>query len=931
MGNNRTSDIMISLSCYITYYTSYYFISDGNTNSENLNLTDLNLKKLKLSEEDALALSYLTPGLSRRIQKQLLAQLAPSEARKLSRTLSMRNSSDDKTVSREDRLRPESVERYGNTLPRRLSVENTYKKNDAKTNLLNKTSVMEDDLSISTKPNKSLLPVKSTSSELNQKSLKRLKSPNLVEAKPSYSMLSPDSSTSESLSTKPDDFSTCSDSSRLSKSLSPTTSRSFTRSTSGNENGKSDLHYKSSSNKRSSRFLRPDFYDPPKDANYYLREKKEREMETQKILKEIRDKRKSRFRENSTSRETILGNVSKEEEDSVDTESTDNLLKNVSNNIKNLESSVQGIHDYVNVSSENEKNQTVNIPDYVNINVNGEESPVLKKPYVSKIARPKSYPTESHKDKEKRSKIKDTDLAKSKPTKSKKQEKTEYSKNKFLQTIENKFEKLRSFSNSPTSVSSEEARIKDDKKSSVEDTIKRLREQSLPRTLDHCSTESGLIKRAVSVEDLSCSDPKQLQASRKSVTKILNLFKKYEDKGTKKVEKTLKTKKGKDDTRNTKKSSKHKNGQLIQDKTDKDDNKSVGAVSVISNVLEHQSDKNNENSKPIKEKEIKVFEENCAQEGIPSVIEPETKKAERPRSLLLDRVKQFQPSYNGARSDNNLSSTTKEIKSRSSKLPITSFRRSLNLENTHIDPPKFYNNSELKTSEEVGTKIADRNNLKLDFSLLPCNTNSIPSTSSADRRLAKDGKEIPNSNTSTEDISMFLSPCEDNVSCDSWSICSDYHTQDLTSLISPNNHFYSADENESVSDRIRRKSFYTRFNEKKRPRKSTIGSYRDLDLYKDMTCRKSNYRSYNCSFLDRSSVELESPKDNKLYYGAITPEPLVKNYNRYTRSNSVLTNYDYVNMPNRYQTYRRASSVYASDSEDNNTLDDLSSAGKNRM
>ncbi|KAJ8944883.1 hypothetical protein NQ318_020939 [Aromia moschata] len=56
-----------------------HIYEDDMSKNENLNLADLDLKKLKLSEEDALALSYLTPGLSRRIQKQLLSQLAPSE------------------------------------------------------------------------------------------------------------------------------------------------------------------------------------------------------------------------------------------------------------------------------------------------------------------------------------------------------------------------------------------------------------------------------------------------------------------------------------------------------------------------------------------------------------------------------------------------------------------------------------------------------------------------------------------------------------------------------------------------------------------------------------------------------------------------------------------------------------------------------------
>lgn len=43
--------------------------------------------------------------------------------------------------------------------------------------------------------------------------------------------------------------------------------------------------------RRVSRFLRSDFFDPPPDENLYERHRKEREMETQKILREIREKK----------------------------------------------------------------------------------------------------------------------------------------------------------------------------------------------------------------------------------------------------------------------------------------------------------------------------------------------------------------------------------------------------------------------------------------------------------------------------------------------------------------------------------------------------------------------------------------------------------------------------------------------------------------
>lgn len=45
------------------------------------------------------------------------------------------------------------------------------------------------------------------------------------------------------------------------------------------------------SHRRVSRFLRPDFFDTPREESLYVRDKKEKELETQKILKEIRQKK----------------------------------------------------------------------------------------------------------------------------------------------------------------------------------------------------------------------------------------------------------------------------------------------------------------------------------------------------------------------------------------------------------------------------------------------------------------------------------------------------------------------------------------------------------------------------------------------------------------------------------------------------------------
>ncbi|KAH8267308.1 hypothetical protein KR018_005193 [Drosophila ironensis] len=63
------------------------------TNSEEpLDLADLDLSRLRLSKKDLETLSSITPGLPKCFQEQLLAKLPPTQARKLSRTLSVQTS-----------------------------------------------------------------------------------------------------------------------------------------------------------------------------------------------------------------------------------------------------------------------------------------------------------------------------------------------------------------------------------------------------------------------------------------------------------------------------------------------------------------------------------------------------------------------------------------------------------------------------------------------------------------------------------------------------------------------------------------------------------------------------------------------------------------------------------------------------------------------
>lgn len=862
---------------------------------ENLNLADLDLKKLNLSEEESMALSYLTPALTRRMQKQLLAQLAPSEVRKLHRTLSSRNSSDNNPYEPSRKasslLNRRSVDRLSSTLPRKYSNDNSLPKTEMKNE--NKESEMDK--------TKSFLPVKShfkseTKSQLrdNQNNDEvRLCGPRAMRSTPSREikpylrtrtdtnvLYSPDSSLSESLSSCARDadselssrgFSTDSYSSLCRPSSKtdditfryPRPNKIYENSPSSLVNSSKTDTKKPSSTKRISRFLRPDFFDPPKDDNIVVKEKKEREIETQKVLKEIRDKRKDRlsFRRRSPPKEK---NIDSDYSNYDNSQSTTSSFKETESSSAHIPDAGK-IKNQVKFLDVKTPEKNTNLPEYVNV-----PSDTTKKTRISKLARPKSYPAESSikpvsriPEKAKISPEKESKLTrfrkgfvKKEPKEKSKEDKNELNKNineeekvhknKLLHSIEKKLEKFRS---SPD-------KLKEN--SAVENTIRKLREQSLPKNLEHC-TESGLIKRAVSVEDVNAQlRDKPLQASRKSVTKILGLFKKYEESENKKDEKLIKKKKIKSKTETKGKSTETEGSKKTKD--------TVGDES--GSVKPTASEKPTEDLKSVK------------------IRNPDDFKV------------------------------SKEVKTRQSKLPVTSFRRSLNLDNVVQDSPKLAVETDVGKEKKDSDK-PDKGSLKLDFSKIrgsktePGISENLPSTSYEYSRL-----DPKRNSFGTTHSSQFLSPSDD-MSCDSWSICSDAH-----SPLSPNGQMYSGDESESVIDRIRRKSFYTRFNEKKKPHSKTyMKSYRDLDLYKDLGLRAPN----NYGSLDRKSNNYD--KFDRITNSSSSQTN--KEYRPYNRSASVLN--DYVNLVGQYQPYNPksnyTSSLY-SDSE--STLDEDNSTAKSR-
>jgi hypothetical protein len=80
--------------------------------------------------------------------------------------------------------------------------------------------------------------------------------------------------------------------------------------------------------------------------------------------------------------------------------------------------------------------------------------------------------------------------------------------------------------------------------------------------------------------------------------------------------------------------------------------------------------------------------------------------------------------------------------------------------------------------------------------------------------------------------SSVLSPADESESYDSWSVCSDFESHEIASSPVPPP---GDDAEESVGDRIRRKSFYSRFNDiKKKYKKPSLSSFGSLSFsYRD--------------------------------------------------------------------------------------------------
>ncbi|XP_055586188.1 serine-rich adhesin for platelets isoform X4 [Uranotaenia lowii] len=300
-------------------------ISNG---EEVLDLGDLDLSQLKLTKKDLEALSSITPALSQSVQEQLLAQLPPQQAKKLSRTLSMQNRNSDTAnhFSSNSKLFKRSFS--NNTSRATTDSVDLYKSSETRDSLTPTNDLCESGVYHQRRLPKSDRSSRSSSTSRDLISPPPLPPPNFNEDfSVSSSSRFPYANESHERIRSYEKYTPYLSSNKFSKpeherckSLeyekqlsfesqhppgsscsSPPVHERYGRPPSGYTSPPPVSSYssgyssqRSTSGRRISRFLRPDFFDPPKDAGEETADRMRREQETQKVLKEIREQSRDR-------------------------------------------------------------------------------------------------------------------------------------------------------------------------------------------------------------------------------------------------------------------------------------------------------------------------------------------------------------------------------------------------------------------------------------------------------------------------------------------------------------------------------------------------------------------------------------------------------------------------------------------------------------
>ncbi|XP_055907605.1 uncharacterized protein LOC129942612 [Eupeodes corollae] len=358
------------------------------------------------------------------------------------------------------------------------------------------------------------------------------------------------------------------------------------------------------------------------------------------------------------------------------------------------------------------------------------------------------------------------------------------------------------------------------RRSRIDAMIRSLRDRSVPRT--PVLTESNLIKRAVSVEEMPGTFNKC------AVNRVLGLFKRFEKDGggDRKVRSTR-------STSNIERQL-HKSESPIYQNRDRP--KSSGFLSKVT--------KNSNN--------VILVSKSEDQNGYQPQVHILTKKKEPLTDVCPDCKQQDQePNKNVPKT---LEKEEQQQTAKVTKDNIKDKRKTLVLDFTKLD--KIDNNlaSAMRQNSTINgntvhnasyndNNACNNNNIRISSNEINRNHIYTPQNDNA-TNYSSDSRSYQDDCAST---STFLSPTDEPELCfDNWSVCSEDNYMLATpsptvSRLSRTSHYSSpthpSDGNESVIDRIKRRSFYSRFNEKRPKRQSTIVGPGARDYYRESTSK----------------------------------------------------------------------------------------------
>ena len=438
--------------------------------------------------------------------------------------------------------------------------------------------------------------------------------------------------------------------------------------------------------------------------------------------------------------------------------------------------------------------------------------------------------------------------------------------------------------------------LKSEKRSRIDAMIRNLREKSVPRSQPSIPSESNYIKRAVSVEEMPGT------FNKKSVNKMLGLFKRA-DKGSSSENRVRTTRSTSNIERHVSDTSPiYQNTDIIvklNNKIEKNNAEVVGDELASSNkpiktcknegyckcetllptvTLGHPTIINpncpeccielSEEKNDLSISNIKNYKEGGNQEKRKGLMLEllRLEKGQNPSSTYgnICSGKKY-PTYNDNEIYSNISQYSRSIPSSSGNgSNILTMENSSNNNissminsNTNSNNNNSNNNhsSSLHTSQTSGYRTSSTHEMNQNNNLLSPSFENIGNYSSDSRSYQED----------CASTSTFLSPTEEAELCfDTWSVCSEdnYRRQHTTpsptvsrlsrasQASSPTRRGGDSSEtSESVVDRIKRRSFYCRFNEKRPKRTSSIVGPNAVREY---------YREKSSTTKTRSSTKIAS-------------------------------------------------------------------------